>query len=978
MNGSNGIESFGADKKSTVRRLVLALVLGLLGASILIMTANAYVAVKIQDTLLDFDRGTFSYTGLLDIPPDIDSVQLLPVGLTGDWGSANLKLPRRLKDLAATILHGDVIFVVGGNDAQFNVRPEVYTTIISDIQGTLAPWQTQPSLPEARTGAGIAVRPSDGGASTIYVVGGLGPGNMPPGTDSVFRAEVDNDTGDILGDWATDAQTIPEPLFYASAVQHHVNGQDYLYVLGGVNGLESFDSVHYASINANGSLNAFAPTSPLPERLFDGYAVVYDGAVTDTLYYIGGAYITGTLETLATEQVYFADFLPDGSLTAWQRSEGALPRPLYAHDGVLVRQGEIMTTGGIDNPLDPLESFTATVKAALVDPTNPSFRLYDWCEGVPPPACTFGAWQTGALLPEVRAAHGTVTGHGLLYVMGGWDGNQNVVDTIFLGTVNGAGALYAPEGTYRSDKIDLEQPATLRRLTWETTLVQPDKMGLAMQYRTSTDGFTWTSWSEPVGSQHGSNFLDTVDPSSDTQYVQYQASLTTALTNASPLLDEVRIFYEVEDPDVSVIKDTGSVITVELGSTLQYTIHYTNTGGWVAENTVLTETLPDHTTYAGDASWQQVGSSNVYTHSVGNVERGANGSATFQVQVNEQVPAGTLHITNRVEIDYPPMIDAFEQTIVDPNWDDNWFEFGNPLSIFALTVTKDADPPPGSIVTPGSVITYTVGYKNLGNKQASQAVLTDTFDPLGNYTVLDPSLPPGTPEYVWDLGPLGVTQGGEKTIVVRLADELPNNWLVSNRASLYSPERMPYHSEVITHTVMNYLGPNPKPMVDFSITDVHWSPSNPVSGTWPSFYATVVNAGTADATLPFWIALYIKPSPSDPPEWPSDHDRGYCLENCTKLRPQYVAYIRELGEGESAPVAFQYLNQDVSPDFPASNAYDLYLQVDVAFEDDNPYWGIYPEDNEYNNLWQGYLYIPETSNGPPWMVYLPILYKNLP
>jgi hypothetical protein len=484
MNGSDRTEPFGAETGSTPRRLVLALVLGLLGTLILVMTANAYVAVKIQDTLVDFDRGSFFYTGLLDIPPDIDSVQLLPVGLTGEWGPANLKLPMRLKDLSAVILNGDVIYVVGGNDANFDVHPEVYTTIISDVKGTLTPWQTQPSLPAPRTGAGIAVRPGNGDTSTtLYVVGGLGPGNEPPGTNTVFRAQIDNDTGNIIGDWVTDAQTILEPLFYASVVQHRSNDQDYLYVLGGVNGLESFDTVYYASINDNGSLNAFAPTSPLPEHLFDGYAVVYDGPVTDTLYYIGGAYITGTLKTLSTEQVYFADFMSDGSLSPWQRSEGALPRPLYAHDGVLVNQGEIMTTGGIDNPLIPLESFTATVKAALVDPTNPSFRLYDWCHGQPPTVCTIGAWQTGALLPDVRAAHGTVTGHGYLYVMGGWDGNQNVVDTIFFGTVNGAGALYAPEGIYRSEKINLKQRATLRRITWETTLIQPDKMGLTISHQ---------------------------------------------------------------------------------------------------------------------------------------------------------------------------------------------------------------------------------------------------------------------------------------------------------------------------------------------------------------------------------------------------------------------------------------------------------------------------------------------------------------
>ena len=973
MNVSDETVVLGRGKGSRARRLVLALVLGLLGVLVLIMTANAYVAVVIEDNLSDFDRGTFIYTGLLDIPPDIQSVQLLPVGLTGEWTTSELRMPRPMKDFASAS-DGDAIYIAGGNDAGLKVRTEAYSTIITGVEGTLTPWQTLPPLPQARTGAAMAVRPGDGDISTLYVVGGLDLGNWPP-TDTVYRAQVNKTTGQMQGDWITDTVRVPETLYYASAVYHKIGNNEYLYVLGGANGLDSFDTVYFAQINPDGSLNAFNTTSSLPEGLFDGYAVVYDGADTDTLYYVGGAYITGTLQTLSTEQVYFADFATNGALGEWARSEGALPRPLYAHDGVLVNQGEIMSMGGIANPLNPLESFTSTVKSALVDPENPSFRLYDWCMGEKPPTCTIGAWQTGALLPDVRALHGTVAGHGYIYVMGGQDGNQNIVDTIFFGTVNGAGALYSPEGVFQSQKINLGQPATLRRVTWETTIAFPDKMGIGLQYRTSPDGFIWESWSPPIASQDGPNLVEPVDPPTNTYYVQYRASFTTALTNASPLLDEVRIFYEVPDPDVSVVKDTGSVITVELGSTLQYTLHYTNTGGWVAENTVLTETVPDNATYAGDSDWHQVGSSNVYTHRVGDVDWGADGSTTFKVRVNDQVPPGTYTITNRVEIDYPPMVDAFEQTIVDPNWDDNWFEFGNPLAFFTMTVAKDADPPPGSIVSPGSIITYTIRYSNTGTQRASQAVLTDTFDPLGNYTVISPSLPPGTADYVWDLGVLSPRQMGEQQIVVQLNDPLPNNWPVTNQASLYSPEGTPFHTPVITHTVMNYSGTEPKPMVDFVITDLTWQPLHPSAGTWPRFYATVANAGTADADTHFWVALYIKPEPSEPPKWPYDHDRGYCLNDCATLRPSYLGYVGQLAAGESTLVAFENLYLDDSPDFPASGGYDLYLLADVAFEGDNLYWGIYPEDKEYNNLWQDFMLIQ--AAGPP-SVYLPMIYKHLP
>jgi uncharacterized repeat protein (TIGR01451 family) len=966
MSGADGNAPCSKEKGSTTRQLGLAIVLGLLGMLIFALTANAYVAVKIDDTLVDFDQGTFIRTGLLDIPEkDIDSVQLLPIGLTGEWQTSPQRLPQRLADMA-TATNGYNIYVIGGTDQLNAPRGEVYSTMISDVWGTLIPWRTEQLLPESRTGAASAVNTRPGGTSTLYVVGGLKPGWIA--TNTVFRAQVDNTTGRMVGDWATDAQTLPQALYYASAVVH--NG--FLYVLGGSNVLASFDTVYYAAINSDGSLQPFGTTSAMPHALFDGYAVVYDGLTTDTIYYVGGAYITGTFEIGASFEVYFADIESGGSLSPWARSEGALPRHIYAHSGVLVNQGEIIVTGGIDDPLDPMNSFTSTVKAALVDPENPSFRLYDWCLGEQPPICTIGAWQTGGLLPDVRALHGTVGGRGYIYVMGGEDGQQTIRDTVFFGTVNGVGALYSPDGVYQSQEFDLEQPAKLRKLTWDATLGHPGEMGLTMQYRTSEDGNIWTGWSTEESSVAGLNEIVPDPAPIDIRYVQYQVDFTTSVSNASPLLNDVRIYYEVRDPDVQVIKDTGSVISVALNTTLQYTIHYTNTGGWVAENVVLTETLPEHTSYVEEPGWHQVDSSGVYTYRVGDVEWGDTGIATFRVHVNEEVPYTTHYITNQVEIDYPPMIDAFGETIIDPNLDDNLYQFRTPLSFFVLTVTKEAMPPPGSIVMPGTKITYTLRYTNIGQIEAAQAVLTDTFDPRGSYVVISPTLPPNTPEYTWDVGPLPPKASGQKTIVVQLNDPLPNHWVVTNQATLSSPQDDPYHSEVISHTVMNLTGGEPEPIVDLAVTNVRWEPSEPLIGNWPKFYATVINSGTAGTLTDFWMALYIKPQPSDPPWGPADHDRGYCLNNCQQTRYNYLGYISSLELGQSKEVPFLYLSDDPSPDFPGLGFYDVYAQVDVAFAADNAFWGKLPEDYESNNIWYKSLNIPKAK------IRLPIIFKQTP
>ena len=173
MSVADGTAPCSKEKGSRARRFGLALALGLLAMMFFVLTANAYVAVKVDDSLVDFDQGSFVYTGLLDIPDKgIHSVQLLPVGLTGEWQTSPQHLPERLADMA-TAANGNALYVIGGTDPQNDPRTEVYSTIISDVWGTLVPWRTETALPEARTGPASAVDVRSGSTSILYVVGGL-------------------------------------------------------------------------------------------------------------------------------------------------------------------------------------------------------------------------------------------------------------------------------------------------------------------------------------------------------------------------------------------------------------------------------------------------------------------------------------------------------------------------------------------------------------------------------------------------------------------------------------------------------------------------------------------------------------------------------------------------------------------------------------------------------------------------------------
>ena len=875
MHGQENME----DTEKTVsraRRGALAVVLGLLCLLAAVATANAYVTQTTHTSLADFELGTFTYTGLVDLP-GVESVQLMPMGLEGGgWTISNEVLPERLANLVAVASDGR-IYAAGGREWDLSLNDQCWVTEVGP-DGSLSGWQEQAAMPEGRTSAGFALHELNQTNSMLYVVGGYVPDpeggivQRPVITNTVVRAQIDRATGALTG-WEEEAERLPVKIQNPSVVVHDSS----LYVIGGwdkaPDGSEAYNKVLHAPINADGSLGAFAETSPLSETgLYYGLAVVYEGDTTDTIFYIGGVK-NGTDEP--TAMVQFADFLPGGALAAWASpSEGNLPRTLYGHSGVYLgdafEHGEILITGGMDNYLsgviEETEAISSVVKVALVDPAS-SFRLYDWCQGASEEECDIGAWQTGRLLDDNiaedgrRAFHTTVVSGDYAYVIGGQGLSQDgtkleIKDTIFVGMVGNVEAMYTPQGEYESHELDLLRPSTLLQLTWDTTINRVDEMSLTLEYRYRAEGSGWSDWSDPVNSLDGTNAISITSQSShpeNIRYFQYRAKLGTMSPVASPRLNSVQLYYDVPDPDLAVTKDTGYVITVPLGSNLVYNIHYENNGGWDAENVVLTEVLPANTTFGGTTGWVQVGTSNVYEYQLGDVPWGEGGTVPFAVVVNSQVPPDTKHITNHVEIDYPPMVDLWDNTIVDPYLEDNVYEFSNELHIIKA--------------------------------------------------------------------------------------------------------------------------------VDLAVTDLVLDPEAPLEGVWPKFKATVVNSGTLDAlTWPdgvgFRVELYIKTSPSDPPGWPSDHEYGYCLDGCTTLRYQYVADVSQLPMGEPVDVWFESLNLDPTPDFPAAGTYDIYVQVDVAFEGDNLYWGRFQESNEENNILKHTITL--TPFDPDYVSYLPLVFRTVP
>jgi uncharacterized repeat protein (TIGR01451 family) len=875
------------------RRRALALVLAIAALMLLMMatalTAQAYVTKVGHDTLEDFVEGEFHRTGLLDIPKDgIQSVQLIPAGLFGDWKPGR-SLPRPLTELAAVAAGGQVV-VMGGNAGTSNWRTEVYISTIG-ADGTLGNWreQTTHPLPHALAGAAAAVQPKDEHSSWIYLLGGTS-GSLAYG--EVYRTTLDHNTGTI-GPWIS-----TEPFTYAVTYLGAVALNNYLYAIGGHAwlpwGAESTELVYFASIQADGSLGNWHEAEALPEELEKLLVVGYSEGVTSTLYAIGGQKKLIGNPTTSSNNVYYANVNPDGSLSPWGPSGGwsfgDLPVPVYAHSGVLFRD-QILVTGGKDTSNSELD----IVKAALVDPTEPNFRLYDWCEGIMPPHCTIGAWETGPLLKEGRAFHATVADKNYVYTLGGVGEDGNATASVYWGSVDDPGSHYAPSGYYIGPEFDLGGGRSVVDVQWDATLGFPGEMTLDLSYRTKAQGAQkWGAWSSPISSADGLNSHPFDPPLENIRYFQYRVDLTTEISRSSPLLNQVEVYFDVDDPEVAVHKDTGDVITANVGSPLQYTIYYTNSGEWKAENVVLTETLPAHTTYIGGSNWHQIGSSNVYTYEVGDLWPQDPRQTSFLVRVDDEVPYSVNSIENKVDIGFPPLLDALENIVVDPEPENNNAEFSNPLSHYALAVTKSADPASGTEVQPGDQIQYTLSYENTGQEPISGLVLED--DLPAEVTYVAGSIQPkpqgddSDPQALeWTIGDLDPGESGTAQFAAKVKDGTPGGTVIQNRFTADSNETSTKTSSPVQHPVgdvpeftlvltktaapddgltvhpgdqiayaLTYLNDGPTPLTDLELDDILPDHVSYVAGSiWPK-----AQGDDTDAAVLNWTIGHLAPGGS--------------------------------------------------------------------------------------------------------------------
>jgi len=211
---------------------------------------------------------------------------------------------------------------------------------------------------------------------------------------------------------------------------------------------------------------------------------------------------------------------------------------------------------------------------------------------------------------------------------------------------------------------------------------------------------------------------------------------------------------------------------VQAGENLVYFVTYQNFGTAAAAAVVITETYDSRVTFVSADPAPEDGTNNIWD--IGDLSVGEGGTIIVTVRVNTPLPNGAT-LTNYATIDsaYTSPKTYTETTTVSSTPD------------LTLDITDRPDP-----VEAGDPLTYTLRYTNTGNADATQVVVTATFD--ANISYVTASLTPtGGMDNVryWEIDDISGEGGyGEITIYTNVTLPLTNSTTLGLTAQLADAE----------------------------------------------------------------------------------------------------------------------------------------------------------------------------------------------
>lgn len=283
--------------------------------------------------------GAGALTGTVTRPA---SAQTAEASSADDLSFRATRLPQGRHMHGAAVV-GDNLFVIGGA-----VDPEGYTNdvIVAPIlsNGDIGNWRPTTPLPDVRVYIGNSTVVH---GQTIYVAGGnlRSPGNPPK--DAAERAKMINLSArnvlyatvaldGTIAEWKASAD-FPGPALQCGTA---VAGATHLYVIGGADDANKpQNAVYRAAFNADGSLGPWSISTPLPYGLWFHGSALLGGRVF--------VWAGRDDKSAHRAETWAATVLADGSLGSWME-QPALPRP-FSHCTSLGCQNFALSFGGVDS-----------------------------------------------------------------------------------------------------------------------------------------------------------------------------------------------------------------------------------------------------------------------------------------------------------------------------------------------------------------------------------------------------------------------------------------------------------------------------------------------------------------------------------------------------------------------------------------------------------------------------------------------------
>jgi N-acetylneuraminic acid mutarotase len=252
----------------------------------------------------------------------------------------------------------------------------------------------------------------------VYATGGCAVGDPPAGCSSISTAveyvEVFNAGNKGTGSWSNSSNVYATNRTSTASVAY--NG--YLYVAGGCTAFTvgttwgntsctaANNTTAYTAINPDGTLGSWTTGTNLTasNARVSGCLVAQAGY----LYYVGGDDSSGT----ATTSVLYSQIGANGVPGAWTQAANGLPLA-RGWVGCGLFSNRIYVTGGQD-----------TVGASQTS-------VY-YSPSLSAGGDIGSAWSTGTSFTGARSDHTSVVAGGYLYVMGGDDGANNLLDVQFI------------------------------------------------------------------------------------------------------------------------------------------------------------------------------------------------------------------------------------------------------------------------------------------------------------------------------------------------------------------------------------------------------------------------------------------------------------------------------------------------------------------------------------------------------------------